>query len=120
MGQPELGIRGAPISTCLCYLTILCINLWYIRRQRVSFSLVRSFGKPLFCAAMMGLFVRLIFGPLENLLGSGRMMEVLAVFLTVGVAAIFYLLLLGATRALTREDILMLPKGEKLAKMLKL
>ena len=120
VGLPELGIHGAPISTCLCYLTILCINLWYIRRQQIAFSLVRSFGKPLFCAAMMGLFVRLIFGPLENLLGSGRLMEAVAVFLTVGLAAIFYLLLLGATRALPREDVLMLPKGEKLAKMLKL
>ena len=120
VGLPEIGIHGAPVGTCLCYLTILTINLWHIRRQKVPFSLVRSFGKPLLCAALMGLFVGLIFEPLANLLGSGRLMEGLAVFFTVGLAAIFYLLLLAATRALPREDVLMLPKGEKLAKMLKL
>ena len=120
VGLPEIGIHGAPVGTCLCYLTILAINLWHIRRQKVPFSLVRSFGKPLLCAALMGLFVGLIFEPLANLLGSGRLMEGLAVFFTVGLAAIFYLLLLAATRALPREDVLMLPKGEKLAKMLKL
>ena len=120
VGLPEIGIHGAPVGTCLCYLTILTINLWHIRRQKVPFSLVRSFGKPLLCAALMGLFVGLIFEPLANLLGSGRLMEGLAVFFTVGLAAIFYLLLLAATRALPREDVLKLPKGEKLAKMLKL
>lgn len=120
VGLPEVGIHGAPISTCLCYLTILVINLWHIRRQKVPFSLVRSFGKPLLCAALMGLFVWLIFDPLASLLGGRRLMEGLAVFVTIGLAAIFYLLLLAATRALPREDVLMLPKGEKLAKMLKL
>lgn len=120
VGLPEVGIHGAPISTCLCYLTILVINLWQIRRQRVSFSLARSFGKPLLCAAVMGLFVSLLFAPLESLLGSGRMTQALAVFVTVALAAVLYLLLLAATRALPREDVLMLPKGEKIAKMLKL
>ena len=120
VGLPEVGIHGAPISTCLCYLTILIINLWHIRRQKVPFSLMRSFGKPLLCAAFMGLFVGLLFDPLANLFGDSRLMGGLAVFLTVGLAAIFYLLLLAATRALPREDVLMLPKGEKLAKMLKL
>ena len=120
VGLPEVGIHGAPISTCLCYLTILCINLWHIRREKVPFSLTRSFAKPLLCAVLMGLFVGLLFDPLTNLLGSGRLTEALAVLLTVGLAAVFYLLLLVAVRALPREDVLMLPKGEKLAKMLKL
>lgn len=120
VGLPEVGIHGAPVGTCLCYLTILLVNLLHIRRQKLSFSLARSFGKPLLCALLMGLFVRLLFAPLSGLLGSGRLMSAIAVFVTVGLAAIFYLLLLVATRALPREDVLMLPKGEKLAKMLKL
>lgn len=120
VGLPEVGIHGAPISTCLCYLTILCINLWHIRREKVPFSLTRSFAKPLLCAVLMGVFVGLLFDPLKNLLGSGRLTEALAVLLTVGLAAVFYLLLLVAVRALPREDVMMLPKGEKLAKMLKL
>ncbi len=120
VGLPEVGIHGAPVSTCLCYLTILAVNLWQIRRLQVPYSMVRSFGKPLLCALLMGVFVRLIFPPMQALLGTGRLAAAVALALTIGLAAIFYLLLLAATRALPREDVLMLPKGEKLAKMLKI
>ena len=64
----------------------------------------------------MGLFVWLIFPPLTALLDGGLM----AVLLTVALAAVLYLLLLVAVKALPREDVLMLPKGEKIVKMLKI
>ncbi len=120
VGLPEVGITGAPLSTCLCYFTIMAVNLWHIRRQKVPFSLLRSFGKPLLCALTMGLFVHLLYPPLTNMAGAGRLMAAVALALTIGLAAIFYLLALAATRALPREDVLMLPKGEKLVKILKI
>ncbi len=120
VGLPDVGISGAPISTCLCYFTIMAINLWHIRRQKIAFSLARSFGKPLLCAAVMGLFVSLLYPVLAGALGGGGLMRALSLSVIIGLAAIFYLLSLAATRALPREDILMLPKGEKLAKMLKI
>jgi len=113
---PEIGIAGAPVGTCLCYLTILLCNLLHIRRQGLRISLLRSFGKTLLCAGVMGLFVWLIFPLLTALLGGG----LTAVLLTVALAAILYLLLLAAVKALPREDVLMLPKGEKIVKMLKI
>ena len=47
-------------------------------------------------------------------------MGLLAVLLTVALAAVMYLLMLIAVKALPREDILMLPKGEKIAKILRI
>ena len=47
-------------------------------------------------------------------------MGLLAVLLTVALAAVIYLLMLIAVKALPREDILMLPKGEKIAKILRI
>ena len=120
VGLPDVGIHGAPIGTALCYLVILSINLWNIRRLKVPFSLVRSFLRPLLSAAVMGLFVVLIWPPLSGVLTGGRLAQLLAVLLTVGLAALIYLLMLVATRALPREDILMLPKGEKIAKFLRI
>ena len=120
VGLPDVGIHGAPIGTALCYLVILSINLWNIRRLKVPFSLVRSFLRPLLSAAVMGLFVVLIWPPLSGVLTGGRLTQLLAVLLTVGLAALIYLLMLVATRALPREDILMLPKGEKIAKFLRI
>ncbi len=120
VGMPDVGILGAPISTCLCYLTILAVNLWFVHRQGLGVSLLRAFAKPCLCAAVMGLFVVLIFPPLSGFAGDGRLLRSLAVFAAVGLAAVLYLLLLIGTRALPREDVRMLPKGEKLVKKLKL
>ena len=120
VGLPDVGIHGAPISTTLCYLTILLINLWNIRRLKVPFSLTRSFARPLLSAVVMGIFVLLIWPPLSGMLSGGRLVSLLAVLLTVALAAVIYLLMLVAAKALPREDILMLPKGEKIAKILRI
>ena len=47
-------------------------------------------------------------------------MTLMAVALTIALAALMYLLMLIAVRALPKEDVLMLPKGEKIAKILKI
>ena len=47
-------------------------------------------------------------------------MSLLAVLLTVALAAVIYLLMLVALKALPKEDVLMLPKGEKIAKFLRI
>ena len=120
VGLPDVGIHGAPMGTSLCYLVILTINLVNIRRLHIPFSLRRSFLRPLLAAGVMGGFVWLIYPPLAGILGSGRMMSLLAVLLTVALAAVIYLLMLIAVKALPREDILMLPKGEKIAKILRI
>lgn len=120
VGLPEIGIHGAPIGTSLCYLVILVINLVNIRRLHIPFSLRRSFLRPLLAAGVMGVFVWLIYPPLAGWLGGGRLMSLLAVLLTVALAAVIYLLMLIAVKALPREDILMLPKGEKIAKILRI
>ena len=120
VGLPEIGIHGAPIGTSLCYLLILVINLVNIRRLQVPFSLRRSFLRPLLAAGVMGVFVWLIYDPLSEIFGSGRLMSLLAVLLTVALAAVIYLLMLVALKALPKEDVLMLPKGEKIAKFLRI
>ena len=57
---------------------------------------------------------------MQTLTGPGRVGALLAVLIVVGLAALFYLLLLAALRAMPREDVVMLPGGEKLAKILKI
>ena len=120
VGIPEIGILGAPIATGICYLTMMLLNFRHIRRQGAAFSLARSFGKPLLAGLGMGVFVRLIWAPVQTLTGPGRVGALLAVLIVVGLAALFYLLLLAALRAMPREDVVMLPGGEKLAKILKI
>lgn len=115
VGIPALHIHGAPIGTCLCYGSIMLLNLIAIRRQNIRFSITRSFLRPFISAVVMGAFVWLIFKPINAVLGN-----TLAVFLVVAMGAVVYVLMLIASKALPKEDILMLPKGEKIAKLLRI
>lgn len=118
VGLPEVGLRGAPLSSCLCYGVMLALNLCFLAGQGMAVPAGRTFGRTLASAAGMGAFVRLLERPAARLTGAGRRDEVLAVLLLVSGGAVFYLLLLAASRALPREDLKMLPCGEKMIKKL--
>jgi len=115
VGTPLVNISGAPIGTCLCYGTITVLNIIAIRKHGIDFSFRRAFVKPLLSAAVMGVFTYFIYPPVSGVLGAK-----LGVVLTVALAAVIYLLMLVATKALPKEDVLMLPKGQKIAKILRI
>ncbi len=114
VGMPAINISGAPIGTCLCYGTITVLNIIAIRREGIGFSFSRVFVKPLISSAVMGVFAYLIFPPIAGFVGNN-----VGILVTIGMAAVVYVLMLVATKALPREDILMLPKGEKIARLLR-
>lgn len=124
VGIPAINIHGAPIGTIICYGTITVLNIVMIRRAGVNFSLSKAIVKPFASSAIMGVFAWLIYSPLHAMAGalvaSSKIAMALAVTATVGLAAVLYVLLLVATKALPREDVLMLPKGEKIAKLLRI
>ena len=111
MGIPAIGIHGAPIGTILCQGSIAVLNLIAIRRCGIKFSLRRCFLLTGISAVVMGVFVAL---------GSTGMTGMLGTFGVIGLAAVLYFLMLVVLRALPYEDVLMLPKGAKLAKLLKM
>jgi stage V sporulation protein B len=53
----------------------------------------------------------------QNLL---HLPSVICIALTVGVAVIVYAVLVISLRTLTKDDVMLLPKGEKVAKFLKI
>ena len=114
VGIPELNIHGASIGTLLCYLYMFLMNfLALCKYTRLFPDLRATFFKPLlagvFCAAAAwasnGMLNRVV---------SQKASTVLAI----GIAAIVYLISLILLRVLTKDDILMLPKGKKIAKTL--
>ena len=98
----------------------MVLNLIYIRLRIVKFSPVKVFLKPLTAAAVMGVFAWLIYKPLSAIFSGGFMMNAVAVLTTVGLSAVIYALMLIVLKALPKEDVLMLPKGKKIAVLLKL
>lgn len=114
VAQPGLNIKAAPYGTALCYALILTLSLWALCGSTgISIGLYRVFGKPLLAGLLCGVAAHTSYGLLARSL-SGSVSTLLAV----GIGGGFYLLVLLLLRTVTREDLNMLPGGEKVAKML--
>lgn len=110
VGRPEINIMGAPIGTLLCYITVATLNITALCKNSGIRPDFKGFVlKPVFCGAVMGIFT---FGMQYAL--SGFAGEKIAMLISIGVSVIVYFAAIIFTKTLKREEILLLPKGEKL------
>ena len=117
-GNPNIGIVGTPIGTLLCYLCICVLNIISIRRLLPQApSLVKNLLRPFLAAAIMGLLTWLSWAGLKNLGMTSRLILCGA---PIAVGVVVYALAAVKLKVITREDCLLLPKGEKIANLLKL
>lgn len=119
-GNPAIGILGTPIGSLLCYLCITVLNLFCMKKVLPQApAIVRNVLRSVICAAIMGVAVYGTFRGIVAVLGGGVSRVITCgVPIVVGVAV--YAVLAVKLRAITREDCLLLPKGEKIAKLLHL
>ena len=115
VGIPEINLMGAATSTLVCYITITILNLFAMARKGYAVNVLRTMLKPLIAALCMGAAA---FGAKLGLemLGLRNLFVVAGAILA---AVIVYVVLALLLRIVTREDCTLLPKGEKIAKILK-
>jgi stage V sporulation protein B len=120
VGNPTLGIVGAPIGAAVGYLSIAVLNIIAINRTvKEKPALVRNLLRPLAPAMLMGASVFGVYQAILALLGDGVSNIILCgVPIVVGVAV--YCAGILVFRTITKDDCLLLPKGEKIAKLLRL
>ena len=119
VGNPDVNIKGAPIGTLACYALIAVINLAIVHgllERKPNY--IRIFAGPCVASAAMGASAWAVYGLLGGFLSGGYMSEALRTLAAVGLAVVVYLILVIALRLITREDLKMIPHGEKLAKLL--
>ncbi len=141
IGNKDIGIRGGAISTVVCFWLIALLDLFIIKRTLPrSLSLGRVFVKPVAAAAAMGasawavnglvtkalLALKIFVTETEELLPDGtaamglsRMGNALVVFGAIGIAVIVYFALILVTKAISKEDLALIPKGDKIARILR-
>ena len=120
VGNPNLGILGAPIGSVLGYTAIAALNLIAIGRlvpQKPR--LLQNLLRPVLPAALMGCAVFGAYRLLILLLGANGS-RVLLCGIPIGVGVVAYVIGIVLFKTIKREDCLLLPKGEKIAKLLKL
>lgn len=125
VGIPDINIMGSPFGTLCCYASISLMNflfiLWKIK-NRPNFAKV--FVKPALCTAIMGVSVWAVYGLLHKLgaasLGSGRLALLVYMLASIVIAVAVYGVLIIATKTISTDDMKFVPKGEKIAKFLKI
>lgn len=114
VGLEEVNVVGAAISTLACYLFIVVADFYFlVKYSGVTINFFTSFFKPLFAGALCGLSAWACFGLISRV-ASGT----IATVGSIGIAAIVYLVAVLLLRIITKNDLLMVPKGEKIAKVL--
>ncbi len=116
IGNPQINIFGVPISTMVCYIIIFAINLTSLLKVTgVKLNFVSVFLKPLFAGILCGVTAFGINWLCTSVLGiESRLITIVAI----GFGAVVYAISLLLVKGLAKDDVLMLPKGEKIAKVL--
>ena len=116
IGNPKININGAVWSTMVCYVVMLSINftaLLKVTRVKLDYSSI--FLKPLIAATVCGLAALFSNSLLAEKLSINS--KISAVF-AICVGGAFYVATLFLVKGISRDDVEMLPKGEKIAKAL--
>ena len=117
-GNPNIGILGTPIGTLACYLAICVLNILSIRRLLPHPpAILKNLVRPFLAACIMGIFVS---GTLYALKTLGFDSRLILCGAPIAVGVLVYAIAAVKIKVITREDCLLLPKGEKIAKLLKL
>lgn len=136
VGNPAVRIYGAPIGTLCCFAVVAGLEIFFIRRTVPAaprFS--RTLVKPLAASLVMAASAWASHGLLDKLL---RCMDFLwktsdageryfsylgsaistAAAILIGVAV--YIVLILTLHAIAKEDLTLMPKGDKIAKILRM
>ncbi len=124
VSMPSVNIQGAVIGSFLSNIVMVFWGFIVLKKETgVKYDIKTNVLKPLVCSVLAGagawgshrLFSMLLTG---MDIGSALTVSRIATVLAVGVAVAVYAISLFATKTLLKSDVIMLPKGEKIAKVL--
>ncbi len=109
-GIPQIGVVGSAVGTAACYFTIMCFNLYFVMRYTKFVPSIRGiFLRPLvagICCGITAIVASRLFG--------GFLPGKLVTLGAIGLAVIVYVAVLLLIKGINREDVGMLPKGDKI------
>lgn len=115
VGIHSLNVEGAAIGSTLGYITIGLINFIAVKKLTgITFDLNLSIIKPLISGLVM---FGLVFGAYKGLIGF--IGNSLSTIVAIGIGAGVYGIMLLKIKAIEENEIIMLPKGVVLVKLLK-
>ena len=114
ISNPSINILGAVISSIACQVILFAICMYYLNKEiKLKISFKQHIFKPIFASVIMGVIVYFAHLWLVSLVGN-----TIATIASILIGAIAYVILVLATKMLTKEDIYMIPFGKKIYSVL--
>ncbi len=124
IGIPEINIKGAVFGTAFFYLVCIIYDYIVLKKETgVKIEIMTVLVKPLIASVLCGgaafgsyklLSSVMTFGDMSGRLNGNS----LACIISIGVAVVVYAIAVLLLKTLVKNDILLLPKGEKIAEIL--
>ena len=112
--NPNINIYGAVISSFICQFVVFMIVYITMKRNiKVKFEPVKHIIKPLLAGLIMGAVIFFI-----NYVFNGVIRNSILTIINIMIGAVVYLISVFALKILSKDEILMLPKGEKIYNLL--
>ena len=119
---PTINIRGAAIGTVCAYIVASILNLMAVRKYTgARFDFRLTIVKPGISGLTMSVAVfgvhQLLNVLFNSIIDSTNMANALATALAILTGVVVYVFMLFATRAITSEELKLMPKGDKLIRI---
>lgn len=112
---PQINVIGSALGTVTAYFVAATLELMYIKKaMRMNLSKKQIFIKPLIIVITMFIAVKLSFGLMIGILGN-TLSTILAIVIGAGV----YLVATFTLGGIKKEELLNMPKGDKVYKVLR-
>lgn len=111
---PEIGIKGAAWGTVICHVIASAIAIVALAKNiKLNLRFSKFVIKPVLATAIMGICSYYIYLTLSGIIDV-KMATLVAIVL----AVIIYIMAIISLKVFTKDEILMIPAGEKVCKVL--
>lgn len=120
IANPKINIIGAPVGTLVGYIWMTVMNfIFIVKTTGISPRLTKVVFRPVLCSAIMGVFAIGSYALIGSVIGTESWLKMVACLgVTVVIAVVVYLASVSIFKAITKEDLDMIPMGDKIGKIL--
>ncbi len=124
VGIPKINVYGAVAGTILFYIIIVSVNLFFLLRiSKVRINWLGVFLKPLAAALLCAVTAFAAHGIIVKIFPADTTASIInsdtiATVIGIGLGGIVYLISILLFKGIVKDDVIVMPKGEKIAKIL--
>lgn len=111
---PEIGVKGAAWASVACHAVAFTIAITsLIKNIKLNLTVSKFVIKPILATGIMGICSYFVYSNLLGIINSK-----LATIVAIAIAVVVYLLAVIALKIFNKEEILKMPKGDKIYRVL--